>query len=226
MPWQNNPTPTTKGLWGFKTLRKNPKRIVCLNIEPIVLEKTIMPETSGILLDVDYHTNEQNESEIQLFVRTSHGLELFTDPSFKPYFFVICKELQKTREKLEKSVFGENNVSITSIKTQPKTKEKNVLKLGFKNTSELIAVRSELKEWAGVERREYDIPFAKRYLIDTGLQPLSEIKIQFTEQNKRKIIQQAKKTESTEIPKLKLAAFDLETYSPDRFSDPTQDPIL
>ncbi|MBU0636449.1 ribonuclease H-like domain-containing protein, partial [Candidatus Micrarchaeota archaeon] len=185
-----------------------------------------MPETSGILLDADYRTNEQNESEIQLFVRTPQGLELFTDPSFKPYFFVICNDLSKTKAKLEKSFFGENRISITGIKTEPKANEKNVLKLSFKSTRDLIAARSELREWGELERREYDIPFTKRYLTDSALQPLSELKIQFTEQNGSKIIQKIKKTESTEIPKLKLAAFDLETYSPGRFSDPTKDPIL
>ncbi|MBU0636537.1 hypothetical protein KKE06_05930, partial [Candidatus Micrarchaeota archaeon] len=92
-----------------------------------------MPETSGILLDVDYRTNEQNESEIQLFVRTPQGLELFIDPSFKPYFFVIGNDLSKTKKKLEKSVFGENKISIIGIKTEPKTNEKNVLKLSFKS---------------------------------------------------------------------------------------------
>ncbi|MBU1931008.1 DNA-directed DNA polymerase, partial [Candidatus Micrarchaeota archaeon] len=154
------------------------------------------------------------------------GLELFTDPSFKPYFFVICNDLSKTKAKLEKSFFGENRISITGIKTEPKANEKNVLKLSFKSTRDLIAARSELREWGELERREYDIPFTKRYLTDSALQPLSELKIQFTEQNGSKIIQKIKKTESTEIPKLKLAAFDLETYSPGRFSDPTKDPIL
>lgn len=185
-----------------------------------------MPQTSGILLDVDYSTNEQGESQIELFVRTQNGLEKIQDTSFKPYFFAVCKNGSSTKEKLEKAVFGEEKAKIRHAIPEKKTNAEHVLRLEFKNTQDLMIARQELKQWPELEIREYDIPFAKRYLIDSGLSPLNEIEIGFEEKNGAKILQKIATEKKQEIPELKMAAFDLETYSPDRFSNPEKDPIL
>ncbi len=185
-----------------------------------------MPKTSGILLDADYSTNGQGKSQIELFVRTQNGLEKIQDSGFKPYFFAICKNGSSTKEKLEKAVFGEEKARILRAIPEKKTNAERVLRLEFKNTQDLMIARQELKQWPELEIREYDIPFAKRYLIDSGLSPLNEIKIEFEEKNGIKILQKIEQSKKQEIPELKMAAFDLETYSPDRFSNPEKDPIL
>lgn len=185
-----------------------------------------MPSLNGVLLDVDYQTNDQNESVIQLFVRTKNGLEVLLDPAFKPYFFVVCTDSKTVAEQIKKTEFGEEKVHALRIQAVSKTNAPTVLQVFFNSTRDLTLARPELKHAPGLELREYDIVFAKRYLIDQGLAPLSFIQVEFEEKNGQKIVSKISTEKKQPIPTLAMAAFDLETYSPGRFSDPTKDPIL
>jgi DNA polymerase I len=185
-----------------------------------------MPRQTGLLLGTDYENTPNNESCIELFVRTPNGLEKILDPSFKPYFFAVVLKGKDARERLEKTVFGEEKAKIMRVIPEKKTNAGNVLRLEFRNTAELTIARHELRQWPELEIREYDIPFAKRYLIDSGLSPLSKITMDYAEKDGKKTVEKIAPAKKQEIPELRMAAFDLETYSPDRFSNPEKDPIL
>jgi len=174
----------------------------------------------GILLDVEY-ANAGGKSIIRLFVRAENGIGIFEDHSFKPYFFVVVSDLQKAKKELAGAVFGEG-AKIAKIEPVKKTDYENVLKLSFENVQELVAARSGIEGMPGIlSKAEQDIPFAKRYLLDHELQPMNGIRIE-AEGN---AVGKATAFE-IEQPVFRIAAFDLETHSPGRFSNPKKDPIL
>ncbi|MDD5148827.1 MAG: DNA-directed DNA polymerase, partial [Candidatus ainarchaeum sp.] len=167
------------------------------------------------------------DSAIQVFLRTKKGILEFFDFSFRPYFLLVPKELAGT-EKAKKSLltmeFGEEHEKIFALEEIEKS-GKPVLKAVFRTTKALKGAREELKQDNFFEMREFDIPFAKRYLLDRGLAPMSSIEISFVEGEGRKKVTGIKDAEPQGI-ELKIAAVDIETYSPDRFSNPEKDPIL
>ncbi len=180
---------------------------------------------NGILLDADYSENEANGSIIQLFLKTKNGIEAFTEDKFQPYFYIIAEDLKKTAVELLGKEFGEEKAKIVKIEEAKKSNAKNVLKLYFKSTSDLTIVRGALKE-LGIERREYDIPFTKRFLIDKALEPMANYEISFEEKGKQKIVKEIKKTGEEPGISLAIGSIDLETLAPERFSNPQKDAIV
>ena len=181
-----------------------------------------MPEKTvrGILLDVDY-VNKGEKSVIRLFVKTKQGIQIFEDASFKPYFFAVVRDAKKAERELKEAVFAEGT-KIASIETVEKSNADNVLKLSFENVQELVATRAEATALPTVlDKAEHDIPFARRYLLDHKLEPMNGIEL-VAEGN---AVKKARLVEE-ENPTFRTAAFDLETYSPGRFSDAKKDPIL
>ena len=174
----------------------------------------------GILLDVDYVSRGQN-SVIRLFLREENGIGIYEDPEFRPYFFVRVNDLEKAKKTLKETVFGEG-VKIKSIEGIEKSNADNVLKLSFENVQSLVIARTDITSLPDIiEKTEHDIPFAKRWLLDHCLEPMNGAVLEVEGK-------EIKKVELFEIvePELAVAAFDLETYSPGRFSDPKKDPIL
>ena len=178
----------------------------------------------GILIDVDYSTDQKKDICLNLFVKTPKGLEIFEERKFKPYFYVVVSDAEKAKKELLAREFGEEKIKIQRIEeVKPKNVE-HALKLYFRNTMEVVSVREHVEGVPGVlEKREYDIPFTKRFMIDTGLEPMNGIELIV---DGREIIQ-AKTVERSDVLKdLNFVAYDLETYSPGRFSDPQKDPII
>ncbi len=177
-------------------------------------------EVEGILLDVDYE-NRHDASVIRLFVRTEKGIEIFEDGEFKPYFFVTASHAGKAETALLAATFAEG-AKTAGIKQVKKTNASNVLMLWFNSVQQLTAARQGVKGIAGVlEKHEYDIPFAKRWLLDHRVQPMSWISASVNG-NKLRKLEALPEKEAV----LNVTAFDLETLSPGRFSVPEKDPIL
>ncbi len=156
----------------------------------------------GILLDVESEIEEggENKSEIKVFARSKSGIKIFSDKKFRPYFYVITEDSDKAKKQLESFKFADGT-KIAEIEKVEKKNAKNVLKLYFNNTKELTTAREELKDLLIVlERREYDIPFAKRYLIDMQLEPTNGVEIEAQNPKEKKEsekhnIMDSKKTE-------------------------------
>ena len=133
-----------------------------------------MKKIDGVFLDTDYETRKQ--STIRVFVKTRQGIQAFSDPKFRPYFFVKAKDIGKAKKLLEETVF-EENTTIRKVEEVKRDGEK-VLRLEFDRVDELTRVREEIKSMPlEMERFEYDIPFATRYIIDKQLQPMNGIEI-------------------------------------------------
>lgn len=180
-----------------------------------------MPEkkVTGILLDADYTTREE-KSVIRLFVKTEKGIEILEEENFRPYFLTEVQDIEKAKKSLEETVFGEGT-KIASVEEVERSNSEKVLKLCFKNVQDLVTARAEVKALPEIlDKAEHDIPFAKRYILDKSLEPMNGIEAT-VEGNKIKKVSVLDKD-----AELKLGAFDLETFSPGRFSDPNKDPIL
>ncbi len=183
-------------------------------------------KTKGILLDADYFINEKEEATIRLFLHTEKGLEVFAEKNYSPYFYVIVDDAEKRLKELEQMRFGDKKFSPKKVTIEKKGNAKNALKIFFKNTFELKIARDEVKNNQFVlEKREYDIPFTKRYLIDKGLEPMNGLEITHSPQNE---IEGLKVFEADDkmLSGIKAVSFDFETHSPGRFSNASKDPVI
>lgn len=195
----------------------------------------------GFLLDVDY-VQKEKDSVIRVWVRTEKGLEKFFDKNFSPYIYaILSKEAEKAKKELLAEKFAEFEIKgIQAVKRRIglNEKEEDVLKIAFNSTKDLVIARKELEETKCVkELREHRIPFAKRYLIDRDLMPLSKVELLVDDEknvmeikikenskvNGEKISDETGKEKEIE---LNIGCFDLETLSPERFSNPEKDPII
>ncbi len=171
-----------------------------------------MTKAKALLLDVTYKDNETN-SIIQLFVKEKNNSYWIKDTKFKPYLYITLSSGEKNKkiELLKTKTFGEEKYKIHKIEDlKKKLNEKDLVKIYFNKVSQLVEARKEFNE-LGMQKYEYDIPFAKRYLLDNALEPGNWIEI---------------KTEKGEIQKIKqssgefnakIGAFDLETHFTEKF---------
>lgn len=182
-----------------------------------------MPKITGFLLDADY-VDEHEKSVIRLFIKTENGHEIVKDHSFKPYFYAIVENPEKDSLRIAEDLKGIlREYEIVEKKLVINENPKKVLKLIFDSTRMLVEARARCKELSYViERREYKLPFARRYLIDKNLTYFDYIEFTVNENNG---IEKIEKLGDKPV-KLNIGVFDLETLSPERFSNPQLDPIL
>ena len=103
----------------------------------------------GTLLDCAYRTNESGKAIIQLYLHTKEGIKCVEDSSFKPYFYAVSEDVEKTLKALKKFKFGEAGKAIKAEKSQKENQE-NVVKIFFNNPGDLVAARELIKEVDGV----------------------------------------------------------------------------
>ncbi|MDO8625684.1 MAG: DNA-directed DNA polymerase [Candidatus Diapherotrites archaeon] len=181
-----------------------------------------MPKTTGFLIEADYE-QQGSESVICGYFRTKTGLERFFFPQFKPYLFV-ANTGANTKERLISQKWSSEQVQVSRVEETQKS-QKPMLKAYFKSTKDLVIAREELRK-NGFAIFEFDIPFSKRFLIDSGLEPYAEYDIAYAEKNGQKNAQHVTLCDSAQVFEPKMAAFDIEAYSPGRFPTPDKDAIL
>jgi len=144
-----------------------------------------------MILDTDYIT-EDGKPVIRVFKKENGEFRIEYDRNFEPYFYALLEDDSAIED--VKKITAERHGSVVRVKRVEKVKKKflarpvEVWKLYFNHPQDVPAIRGRIREHpAVVDIYEYDIPFAKRYLIDKGLIPM----------------------EGDE--KLKMLAFDIET---------------
>ncbi|WP_064496646.1 DNA polymerase domain-containing protein [Methanocaldococcus jannaschii] len=168
------------------------------------------------LIDNTYKTIE-DKAVIYLYLINS----ILKDRDFKPYFYVELhkekvenEDIEKIKEFLLKNDLLKFVENIEVVKKIILRKEKEVIKIIATHPQKVPKLR-KIKECEIVkEIYEHDIPFAKRYLIDNEIIPMTY----WDFENKKPV--------SIEIPKLKSVAFDMEVYNRDTEPNPERDPIL
>nr|ADK47977.1 type B polymerase [Thermococcus litoralis] len=145
-----------------------------------------------MILDTDYITKD-GKPIIRIFKKENGEFKIELDPHFQPYIYALLKDDSAIEE--IKAIKGERHgksvrvVDAVKVKKKFLGREVEVWKLIFEHPQDVPAMRDKIKEHpAVIDIYEYDIPFAKRYLIDKGLIPM----------------------EGDE--ELKLLAFDIETF--------------
>lgn len=189
-------------------------------------------------LDANYKTVD-GKAVINLYGRTPDGKQVcILDSSFEPYFYVIPKDSINISERLEKiRIENENGLSfVTKTETAVKKilgKDVFAIKVYVNLPAGVPVIRSVIKEWDIVSAtHEFDIPFARRYLIDKNTTPLvlQEAAGEFISQKSKAAVFRAESITQASIDTLhspRILAFDIETYSHFDFAiDSEKNPIL
>jgi len=154
------------------------------------------------LLDVDYTVKEEKPA-VRLFYRQDEERVIEEIANFEPYFYALPSgDINALAEKVKAL---ENVTKAESKKMIDIKGEVEVLKINTKipgNVAELRVKVASLQECKEV--READIPFARRYLIDSGLSPM----------------------ENAENIGLVVASIDLECLNESGAPDANKNPII
>ena len=155
------------------------------------------------LLDADYITRGE-KAIVRLFYKTEKGREIQEVTDFRPYMYVLPRE--HSLKKLQKKIRELRNVTNVEIKRMiERGREIEVLKVMVNQPKDVPNLRGLIKELEECkEVREAHIPFAERYLIDSGLIPMQDC----------------------ESLDLRIAAFDMEVYNPRGEPKADRDPII
>jgi len=202
-----------------------------------------MPDLEFWLLDITYAVSKKG-LEIRMYGISRGGERILViDRSFRPYFYAILKSdidkntaFEKIKKRLEAK--GVLNVELTQRKLFGRPKD--VVKITVKIPEKVRELREVVKTFPEVEDViEADIRFYMRYLIDMDLRPCAwiyvdkveeESKSDYSEQRVDKIYVVKSKPyvlhERTDVPDLKVLAFDIEVYNPRGTPHPERDPVL
>nr|5VU5_A Chain A, DNA polymerase [Thermococcus kodakarensis]5VU6_A Chain A, DNA polymerase [Thermococcus kodakarensis]5VU7_A Chain A, DNA polymerase [Thermococcus kodakarensis]5VU8_A Chain A, DNA polymerase [Thermococcus kodakarensis]5VU9_A Chain A, DNA polymerase [Thermococcus kodakarensis]7RSR_A Chain A, DNA polymerase [Thermococcus kodakarensis]7RSS_A Chain A, DNA polymerase [Thermococcus kodakarensis] len=129
-----------------------------------------------MILDTDYIT-EDGKPVIRIFKKENGEFKIEYDRTFEPYFYALLKDDSAIEE--VKKITAERHGTVVTVKRVEKVQKKflgrpvEVWKLYFTHPQDVPAIRDKIREHpAVIDIYEYDIPFAKRYLIDKGLVPM------------------------------------------------------
>ncbi|MFP3830423.1 DNA polymerase, partial [Pseudomonas sp. SIMBA_021] len=112
-----------------------------------------------------------------LFKKENGEFKIEHDRTFRPYIYALLKDDSKIEE--VKKITAERHGKIVRIVDAEKVEKKflgrpiTVWRLYFEHPQDVPTIREKIREHSAVvDIFEYDIPFAKRYLIDKGLIPM------------------------------------------------------
>ena len=192
------------------------------------------------VLDVTYKVIEDIPN-IFLYGKTLDGRQIcVVDKSFKPYFYVFLNsedDIAIFEEKIKKIEVEQDDY--TSKVTDSEVVEKSYLgqkrkavKIFTKLPKDVPIIRNTIKDWDMINSiNEYDIPFARRYLIDKQIIPLNLVEVEgefINLKSKVPVLEASSITNDGETLKNpKILSFDIETYNPlgKRFV-PEEHPII
>ena len=202
-----------------------------------ILKPTIFLTISmkGLLLDVDYAEEEERPC-IRLFIKSGSETVVAIDPSFEQYLYATASDPEKTAKLVSKLELTERGQTVRpkSVGVAKRTflgREVGTIKVSFHQPKDMPPLRHAMRELPGVkEIYEFDIPPARRYLIDRGLIPLTGVEVsgEVEERNGVKTLLVGAPPKPAPVPeqKLNVMSFDIEVYNPTGSPRPDKDPIL
>ena len=179
------------------------------------------------ILDVD----STPEGHIKLFGVTPNKQRVYCiDKTSLPYFYVIPKEGQAGKVK-EKLAALELNIGTDIAKIKSISLDNKNFKVAISNSSHVPIFAASINKFSEVDHcEEYDIKYARRYLMDKKLTPFTPVKVVgkiiagFADANIE--IQKISQISLDVIPNLKLLAFDIETLCSKALPDTNTDSIV
>ena len=184
-----------------------------------------------VLLDMDYITRN-GRPIIRLFGKISGENKsiIALDKNFKPYIYILPHNIEECIAELNEFEFTE----IEKVLKKESGEPKNFIKVYLKHPREMRKLERQLQKLKSVEAvMEYDIPFSRRYLIDKGIFPMSEVEINgkcinsISSENKPCIfgIEGAVTPLESDPQKLKVLSFNIEICNPVGKPSVSKDPI-
>jgi len=173
---------------------------------------------SALLLDVDYII-KNDTTYVRLLLKAKNTFYLYD--KYLPYFYVDCPKEEEQKLLSTKAIYKGETIAPLKIEKVQKIlegKKKEIYKVYVKHPPHVPPLREALKNY---KKYEYDILFGRRYMIDHGLAPLHKIVYKRVGRRIKKILDVKQTTE-----KLRLLAFDIETYNPHGMPRPEKDPII
>jgi DNA polymerase I len=184
-----------------------------------------------ILLDIDYFT-KYGKPVIRLFgkIPDEDKSIIALDKNFNPYIYILPLDIKECIAELKE-------FKLPKIEKECKRDNgelKDFLKVTLEHPREIFKLEKEINELKSVEEvREYDIPFSRRYLIDKGLFPMSEVEVQgkilkWLPPNKTFIIelQNEPKHIKSDLPNFIILNFKIEACNPQGWPQVSKDPII
>jgi len=209
-------------------------------------------EMEGILLDIDYITEKDEEGKekpvIRLWCKERGGANFVVlDKNFEPYFYAfpyardeegVEEELEEKKRLVEKIRVDRKGEEIRVKRVEICQKkllgiDRKGLKIFAQHPRHVPLLREEVRG-AGLTAFEADILFAIRYMIDKQLRPFDgvtaegeKIEIGYAKAIVASEVSYKKMNESI-LPKLKIIAFDSEMapLSGHGMPSPKRDPII
>lgn len=184
-----------------------------------------------VLLDIDYFT-QSGKPIIRLLgkIPGENKSIIALDKNFKPYFYILPHDVHECMAEL-------NKLELLKIEKQRKRDNgelKDCLKLTLKHPREMLKLEKEILKFKSVETvREHDIAFSRRYLIDKGLFPMSEVEVRGKVLNRSNLdktcrieIHNEPKHVKSSLPKLNVLSFKIEACNSKDKPKVIKDPII
>ncbi|MHC1605440.1 MAG: DNA-directed DNA polymerase [Candidatus Methanofastidiosia archaeon] len=178
-----------------------------------------------IIYDCNYLAIDE-KTVVRLFIKDGDKNIIIYDDSLTPYIYAVPK-IRDAKERIMDiiKVSNENVVKVESIgevRRKLKNEEINVLKVNFRFPFDVPELRNEISNYADIY--EYDIPFARRYLLDKKIPVLAEIEAETETRDGREYLKKIKKVYPAK-PDFRILSLDIETYCKKR-PDAKKDPII
>lgn len=155
----------------------------------------------GFIIDATYRIKE-GRAYVCLFGRLENGESFLTINYYRPYFFVLKKDLERAR-KIENFEFEESELKNFS--------NEEVVKIILNIPKDVGVLRKSLEN-EEIKIFEGDIRFARRFLIDNDLQGYIEIEGDYTnDEGVDRFYMEPELKKAKADVKLKVMSFDIET---------------
>lgn len=183
-----------------------------------------------ILLDVDYFT-KKGKPVVRLLGKLLNGKSIIAlDKNFKTYIYILPLDIAECIAELKEFKLPK----MEKVCKRDSGKLKDFLKVTLEHPRGMLKLKKKIEELESVESiREYDIPFARRYLIDNGLFPMSEVEVQGKVLNRFRrdetcIIELKNEPQhvKSNLPMFNILSFKIEACSPQGWPQVDKDPII
>ncbi len=174
---------------------------------------------------------------MKLYVKRDGEVITVFDPNFRDYFYVLSDKPERTAKAIKKVEADRRGKDVKAKSTEIVEmkrlgEDKKVVKVIVESPLDITPLRKEIWDFPHVEDIfDYDIPPARKYLIDHELVSMGTIELEgeFREGKQGKELIATKPPEPAEEEideELRIMSFDIESYNPDGDPRPEEDPII
>lgn len=181
-----------------------------------------------IVLDVDYVSTGEDLC-IRLALRGADGkMYAALDKGFRPYFYFVPRGEMEEREIMGFSAMEPGGI-IKPVKVEKSQrtifgKMVDSYKVYTKVPAHVPKLAASMKMHG--DCYEYDIPFAKRYVLDSGIFPLSPYAAVLQRNGEETFLKSLKQNPDAKEIKPNIMSFDIETYNSRGVTRPDFDPVI